>query len=109
MEIGNHYISHISQLSILGSYLGGMELSHCLNARIFSLELLKLLFDNVITDLVFVRIISLDLLKVLFDNGINNLVLVICVPLELTYLVLDLGYLLGLVLLCLKKIPCVTE
>ena len=86
-----------------------MELIHLLNANIFSLELLKVLFDNGINDLVFLSIFYLELLKVLFGHGINDLVFVICVPLKLPYLGLDLGYILGLILLCLKKIPCRIE
>ena len=68
-----------------------------------------MLFDHWNNDLVFLSIFYLGLLKVLFDHGINDLVLVICVPLEMPYLGLVLGYLLGLILLCLKKIPCLTE
>ena len=86
-----------------------MEFNHCSNASIFYLELLKVLFDHGSNGLVFVRIFYLDILKVLFDHGINDLVFFICVPLELPYLGLELGYLLGLILFYLKKIPCLPE
>ena len=71
----------------------------------FSLGLLKVLFDHGSNDLVFVSIFSLKLLKVLFDHGINELVFVICVPLELPYIGMELRYLIGLIILCLKNIP----
>ena len=86
-----------------------MELSHSSNARIFSLKILKVIFDHGSNYLVFVSIFSLDLLKVLFDNGINDLIFVICAPLVPTYLGLELGYLLGLILLFLKNIPCLND
>ena len=109
LSIGNHFILHIYQVFILGIYLGGMELSHFSNASIFYLELLKFILDHGQNDLVFVSIFSLELSKVLFDNGIYDLVFVICVPLELPYLGLKLRYLLGLILIFLKKIPCIPE
>ena len=86
-----------------------MELIHCLNARIFYIELLKVLFDHGINDLVLVSIFSLEIFKVLCDHVINDLVFVICIPLYLPYLELELGYLLGLILLCLKNTPCLIE
>ena len=84
-------------------------MSHCSNASIFSLKILKVIFDHGSNDLVFVRIFYLEILKGLFGHGINDLVFVICVPLDLSYLGLDLGYLLGMIILCLKKIPCLPE